>query len=226
MNSRDEARQRIRERRRVLGAGSAVGAFLAFGLGPIATAPSARADIDWLVDFVDASVVSGAAVGPAAADMDWTDGFNSFYGDVNAGLQDFITDPGNADLLNLINGFGLYEALFGRLLIGNGIDDFAGTNTSLFGWLPGIGDLGDGGFLFGDGGTGTDATYIDNLLTAAGAGGNAGLIGNGGIGGAGLDAGYYGGSTLVEASAGGAGGAGGWLLGDGGVGGVGGSGWS
>lgn len=66
--------------------------------------------------------------------------------------QDFIA--GNEQLLALINQ--PFVDLFGRDLIGNGVDGFTGSNDSLFGSTGWFGDLGDGGFLFGDGGAGTD----------------------------------------------------------------------
>ncbi|ORA77447.1 hypothetical protein BST29_23355, partial [Mycobacterium malmoense] len=67
-----------------------------------------------------------------------------------------------------------FVALFGRDVIGNGVNGFTGTNTSLIGQTGWFGNLGDGGFLFGDGGTGAAGTAAH---TAGFAGGSAGLIG-------------------------------------------------
>lgn len=54
-------------RRRAVGAGSAVGAFLAFGMTPLATAPPARADLfdfDWIGDLLGGmGDAAGAASG-------------------------------------------------------------------------------------------------------------------------------------------------------------------
>ncbi|HEU4361930.1 MAG TPA: cellulase family glycosylhydrolase, partial [Mycobacterium sp.] len=185
---------------------------LTFGLTPLA-ARSADADFDL-------SAVFDGLLNPVAA-VDAGD-----WGGLHSQLQDVITSPAIAPLLTLINQ--PFVTLFGRDLIGNGItvgdplgDGTAwdGVNDSLFGSSGVVGSLHDGGFLLGDGGTGTAAGLgSDGHLVAAGAGGNAGLIGDGGAGGAGLTAG------ISAASAGGAGGSGGWLFGDGGSGGAGGAG--
>lgn len=156
MSDRNNIRRKNNELRRTIGAGSTVAAFLAFGMSPLISAPVVRAD-DILIDLpdfstlsdvsglVDASFLSTDVPGSAAeSGFSWANVFDATYDNLHAGAQEFLVDPANAGLLELLNGFGLYEALFGRLLIGNGIDDFAGANTSLFGWLPGIGDLGDG----------------------------------------------------------------------------------
>lgn len=113
-----------------------------------------------------------------------------------------------------------FQALLGRPLIGdgaNGYTDALGNGTT--------GRA--GGFLWGNGGRGGDATRIGG---SGGTGGAGGMIGNGGMGGTGGPAGKIpievspGVFVLKDfrAGAGGTGGAGGWLLGNGGTGGTGG----
>src|SRR5258707_14352524 len=64
-----------RRRARVVGAGTAAGAFLAFGMTPLATAPSAHADDFGLGDLI-ANLVTGGT----------------------AGLPDSVVDPSAFDL--------------------------------------------------------------------------------------------------------------------------------
>lgn len=119
---------------------------------------------------------------------------NLVYGPIHTTGEAWIASPLGQTLDPVINA--PTTLLFGRGLIGNGA---AGTAAHPTG--------GDGGFLFGDGGTGYSPTAGN---VAGGNGGNAGWIGNGGAGGAGFGAG-----------AGGTGGVGGWLMGNGGLGGAG-----
>ncbi|MGB6146598.1 PGRS repeat-containing protein, partial [Mycolicibacter algericus] len=204
-----------RYRKRVAGATSSVGAFLAFGMAPLAAAPAAHADVDFLGDLLgdlvsswtvadpgdaaatwDLDALFGAAGPGSAADdpFSWTAIMDQwFYQPLHAGVQAWITSDFGEMVNNSING------MFGLYLIGNGVD---GTALN-----P---DGGDGGLLFGDGGAGwdSDAAGVDG-----GDGGDAlGILGNGGAGGdggAGAD--------------GGAGGAGSWWMGHGGAGGAGGA---
>ncbi|BBX23502.1 hypothetical protein MTER_29130 [Mycolicibacter terrae] len=119
-------------------------------------------------------------------------------------LHEWITSPFGELSTGLINA--PFVALFGRDLIGDGIDGFDGVNTSLFGQWGWFGDAGDGGFLFGNGGAG-----LAGVDGAGGVGGDAGFLGHGGAGGLG-----------AAGAAGGDGGAGGWFMGTGGTGGTGG----
>lgn len=73
-----KARQR---RTRAIGAGTAVGAFLAFGMTPLAPAPQAHADdFGWLLDLFEPSAVNPDAgldltfdAVPLSSDpLDWT----------------------------------------------------------------------------------------------------------------------------------------------------------
>ncbi|HEU4360041.1 MAG TPA: PecA family PE domain-processing aspartic protease [Mycobacterium sp.] len=222
---------------------------LAAGLIPLVCAPAANAEFG-LDDLLDPAAwfdpaaggeVSGVddllanlhgaaqSVAPAAA----SDGGgnaagaveNDIYLPLHNAIETWITDPANAQLLKTINQ--PWVTWFGRDLIGNGIDGFTGTNTSIFSIvgqvlaearpnLPRLGNLGDGGFLFGDGGTGPDGTadHPDGF-----AGGSAGWIGNAGAGGSGIDGGY--GGTGGNAGLIGNGGAGGGGS-DGAIGGLGG----
>ncbi|KZS67312.1 hypothetical protein A4G27_19775 [Mycobacterium kansasii] len=100
------------------------------------------------------------------------------------------------DVLGVINAPTNF--LFGRPLIGDGLDALPGSGQ------PG----GAGGILWGNGGTGGSGPVGQR----GGPGGSAGWIGNGGGGGTGG----------IGGGAGGAGGTGGWLLGNGGAGGTGG----
>ncbi|MGC2652191.1 MAG: hypothetical protein WA317_01015, partial [Mycobacterium sp.] len=113
-------------------------------------------------------------------------GLSDILSQVYASGEAFITNPADATLLQGINA--PFVDLFGRDLIGNGVDDFTGANTSLLGSTGEFGNLGDGGFLLGDGGTG--AGGVASLNAGAGfAGGDAGIFGNGGWGGGGVDGG-------------------------------------
>ncbi|HEX7322137.1 MAG TPA: hypothetical protein VF299_04260, partial [Mycobacterium sp.] len=198
---------------------------------PLASTPVAHAEPDlfgWVEDLLGGAAGAAAAL-PQAVPTDWGNSLvalevnvaewyhDDFYLPMHAAVENFINN--SEGLTTLINQ--PFVALFGRDLIGNGItagDTIAGTDTvwdgtngSLFGGSGWLGDLHDGGFLFGDGGAGADG--------AAGAmgeaGGSAGMFGNGGVGGVGAD-----GAT------GGHGGSGGWLFGDGGAGGTGGAGYA
>ncbi|MGB3475253.1 MAG: hypothetical protein WBA69_10765, partial [Mycobacterium sp.] len=149
---------------------------MAMGLSP-ASAPSARADFDDLIaPLLD--LFGGVGPGDSAAADPW--GWWAAALPESSPALDTSNDP----LLDWLNDASVN--LFGRVMIGDGVDFFTGTNDSLFGWLPGIGDLGDGGFLTGDGGIGAAGT-VDHL--AGYAGGMAGMWGNGGAGGEGYDGG-------------------------------------
>ncbi|MGB3894067.1 MAG: PGRS repeat-containing protein, partial [Mycolicibacter sinensis] len=192
-----------RYRKRVVGAASAVGAFLAFGMAPLAAAPTAHADVDFDLGDVfgdlfsswtstdlgdgatwDLGALFGAAdPGSAAGDpFSWTGIMDQwFYEPLHTMTQLWITSSFGQSIDGMINDWS------GMYLIGNGI---AGTEDS-----P---DGGDGGLWFGDGGAGWDSTEAG---VVGGNGGSAlGWLGNGGDGGAG-----------GAGAAGGDGGAGGWF---------------
>jgi len=128
------------------------------------------------------------------------------YSPLHDGLQQWIASPFGELSLSALNA--PFVTLFGRDLIGDGVDGFDGVNSSIFGQSGWFGDAGDGGFLFGNGGAG-----IAGVDGAGGIGGDAGFFGDGGAGGLG-----------GVGAAGGDGGAGGWFMGLGGVGGTGGDG--
>ncbi|MGB3475676.1 MAG: PGRS repeat-containing protein, partial [Mycobacterium sp.] len=168
-----EVQAGARRGNRAIGTGSAVAAFLAFGMAPLAGAPAAQADgFEDLFDFswltpadVTSDVDPGlAAFDPAAFDMitildQW------FYTPLHMGMTAWIDSDFGAMVNNAIN------EMSGQYLIGNGA---AGTELN-----P---DGGDGGLWFGDGGAGwsSDADGV-----AGGNGGDAlGWLGNGGDGGA------------------------------------------
>ncbi|WP_142400946.1 PE family protein, partial [Mycobacterium marinum] len=102
-------------------------------------------------DFVRALTAGGSAYGQAEALNMWP-------------LQEL-----EQQALGVVNAPSM--ALFGRPLIGNGVDGVAGTGQA----------GGAGGILWGNGGNGGSGAAGAN----GGAGGSAGLIGTGGVGGAG-----------------------------------------
>ncbi|HEU4360321.1 MAG TPA: PecA family PE domain-processing aspartic protease [Mycobacterium sp.] len=143
-------------------------------------------------------------------------------------------DTGDNPLFDLVNA--PFVLLFGRDLIGDGLSigaaipivggTWEGVNTSLLGGLlPFLGNLGDGGFLSGNGGDAAELSGTAGVYD----GGNAFLFGNGGDGSAGATGaqGTFADGGDGEGAAGGAGGNGGnagWLYGAGGSGGAGGDG--
>jgi hypothetical protein len=173
----------------------ALAAFFAAGFSPFATVPAAHADVeDSLGDlFLDnlSAVLAPADLGGAGASA-FTTGLNTVIEQLSGSLHDqieaAITDPVNAQLLDAINFPSV--ALFGRDLIGNGIevgdpipalgfldqssgplaDTFTGTNEGLL--TPelsalhiDVGNLHDGGFLLGDNASsaGSTSTPADTL---------------------------------------------------------------
>ncbi|WP_407688842.1 cellulase family glycosylhydrolase [Mycobacterium sp. HUMS_1102779] len=218
---------------RVAGAGAITSVLAVAAMTPGVGMPAARADVlDLIIDplvnavgtgvagaldagAVDAGVLT-ADLGVASADATAAGAqlnstlvavSNQLDVALNAAGQDYITGPVGQTVDPAVNGPTVF--LFGRDLIGNGVNGFSGPNDSVFGSSGQFGNLGDGGFLLGNGGAGAPGVAgVDHGIGAAG--GSAGLIGDGGLGGAGVDGG-----------AGGAGGAGGLLIGDGGPGGLG-----
>jgi endoglycosylceramidase len=201
-------------RLRVFGLGLTAGAFFAFGMAPLVTAPPANADeFDVIVDPIISALSgidptlgadlgalatsfdptfaadSAASAATAAATPDFSDLFNQFvYTPTHTALEDWITSNLGHQVDSFIN------SLAGSDVIGNGAP---GTEADPTG--------GAGGWLFGDGGAGWNST---DPGVAGGEGGAAGIIGNGGVGGEG-----------GAGADGGDGGAGGSFLGIGGDGG-------
>ena len=178
-------------RRRAIGTGTTLGAFIAFG---VIAMPTAHAD-----DFGLGDVISNLVVSAASADQAVTAGAETLSA---AGLfQQNIYDALHASVESWINSaFGehvdqLVNTASGQFLIGNGAD---GT--------PMAPDGGVGGLWLGDGGNGWDSSAAG---VGGGSGGDAvGFFGNGGDGG-----------TGGVGAAGGDGGDGGSLFGIGGNGG-------
>lgn len=220
--------------RRVAGLGTAVGAFLAFGVMPLAPAPVASAEgfeamfEQVLAPFMDTdtggldwdAVFSPAAWDAFAASANW-DGllagsaaasFNLdslLYPDVAALVQNWVYNP-------LYTGI---DWLVSNPLMAPVVDVYNQISGALgLGLMIGDGAAGTaehvaggaGGWLFGDGGAGWDNTEVGGT---GGTGGSAGFFGNGGAGGEG-----------GEGGSGGVGGVGGWYMGVGGAGGAGGDG--
>lgn len=206
---------------------TAAGAFVVTAMTPLAPAPTAHADIvdlliDSLADAADAGSsaavpFAGNASGdlatavPAVSGSALADVVNAVTQGLETISQAWITNPIGEAVDGLINApFG---ALFGRDLIGNGVEVNAESllNTSLLGKSGSFGNFTDGGFLIGNGGNG--AGGVSEFEGGVGyPGGSAGLFGDGGAGGMG-----------APGDAGGAGGNGGLLIGNGGAGGPGGA---
>ncbi|MCV7050796.1 hypothetical protein H7H82_09340 [Mycobacterium heidelbergense] len=110
-------------------------------------------------------------------------GFSNVYNMIYTAGQSWLVSPTGQQVDGILNAPFLY--LFGRDLIGNGVNGFTGPNTTLLGQTGLFGNLQNGGFLFGNGGTGAAGTATN---PAGLAGGAAGLFGNGGVGGAGFNA--------------------------------------
>ncbi|MGB3894374.1 MAG: PGRS repeat-containing protein, partial [Mycolicibacter sinensis] len=206
---------RARRRDRAVGAAASVGAFLAFGMAPLASAPAANADFDDLVaDLFDPSAwgnlsndfdslftgsdwdLSGSADASGAELAQMWDTY--FYMPLHDMMQDWINSDFGASVNGMINQlFAPFTEGFCGMIC-NGVD---GTEAD-----P---DGGNGGLWFGDGGDGWSST-VDEM--AGGNGGHAGGIGNGGDGGAGgfgADGGNggHGGEMWGNGGDGGAGGA-------------------
>ncbi|MGH3564020.1 MAG: PGRS repeat-containing protein, partial [Mycobacterium sp.] len=237
--NRQSCTSNARRRNRVAGAASAVGAFLTFGMSPLATAPPARADeLDWLIDLLDPSLAAGAVApttgldsstltgdlgSPALPDL----GTAAALPGAAAGDPNPIADPFQTDFwlpLHAASQDWIISPL-GETVDGV-VNSLFSPVTSILNTLPLLdfcglicnGDPGvsaadptgqDGGLLFGDGGAGWTSTETD---VTGGDGGNAGMWGNGGAGGAG-----------GLGAAGGNGGDSGVLFGNGGPGGDGGN---
>ena len=172
-----------------LGLGASAGAFFAFGMAPLMTAPPASADefdviLDPIINSLSAidptlgadlgalatsfdptfAADSATSAATAAATPDFSDLFNQYvYTPTHTALEDWI----NSNLGHQVDGF--INSVAGSDVIGNGAP---GTETD-----P---DGGAGGWLFGDGGHGWNS---DDPGVAGGEGGAAGIIGNGGEGG-------------------------------------------
>jgi endoglycosylceramidase len=165
-------------RRRAIGTGTSLGAFVAFGVIATASPATAYADDFGLGDLISDLAVSASAADPALASSAETlsaaELFQQFiYDPLHAGAESWINSPFGEQVDQFIN------TASGQFVIGNGAD---GTQLD-----P---DGGVGGLWFGDGGNGWDS---DEAGVAGGSGGDAvGLFGNGGdggVGGAGADGG-------------------------------------
>ncbi|ORA66886.1 hypothetical protein BST25_22980, partial [Mycobacterium heidelbergense] len=117
---------------------------------------------------LDAAVA--AANSPKAALNNLVYGaFSNVYTMVYTAGQTWIASPTGQQVDGVING--PFVALFGRDLIGNGVNGFTGANTSPIGGIGANGSLADGGFLFGNGGTGAAGTAAHHTGFAGGAAG-------------------------------------------------------
>jgi endoglycosylceramidase len=176
----------------VVGLGASAGAFFAFGMAPLITAPAANADefeviLDPIINSLSAidptlgadlgalatsfdpalaadSATSAASPGMDAAAPDFSELFNQYvYTPTHTALENWI----NSNAGQQVDGF--INSVAGSYVIGNGAP---GTEAD-----PGGGAA---GWLFGDGGEGWNS---DEPGVAGGEGGAAGIVGNGGEGG-------------------------------------------
>src|ERR1700758_3627695 len=92
--AKNERSGRAKARRRAIGLGSGAGAFLALGLGPLAGAPTAKADI--FDDILDMTV--GSAASAAVTSVNPTDFFDP--GVLSGLLGDLSTLGGWESLVN------------------------------------------------------------------------------------------------------------------------------
>jgi len=170
---------RTDRRRRVVGVGTTVAAFVAFGVTAMSTPPSARADDFGLGDLISDLVVSASsaelgtqgvdqALAATASSAETLSGEALFQQDIYEPLHTAVEDWINSSFGEQVDNF--INTASGQFLIGNGV---AGTQVDPSG--------GDGGSWFGDGGNGWDS---DEAGVAGGSGGDAaGFFGNGGDGG-------------------------------------------
>jgi endoglycosylceramidase len=161
------------KRRRMIGLGTGVGAFLSFGFAPLVSAPTAQADeldaaLDPIINAlssadptsgVDPSFVGEHATALAAAAT--PDLVSQFEQSVYLPLHTMIENWIHSDLGQQIDGF--LNQMVGSFMIGDGA---AGTAET-----P---DGGPGGWLFGDGGDGWTSTFAG---LGGGNGGSAGMFG-------------------------------------------------
>jgi endoglycosylceramidase len=155
-------------RHRVIGVSTSAGAFLAFGLAPLATAPPANADdldpiLDPILDSVSPAALLDASAVPATASPDFAELLDQFvYTPIHTAEQAWVTSPFGEQVDDFIN------TTFGQTIIGNGAPGTAAHP-----------DGAAGGLLFGDGGDGWDS----NVAGVAGGDGGVAFFGNGGNGG-------------------------------------------
>ncbi|MEB3032502.1 cellulase family glycosylhydrolase [[Mycobacterium] nativiensis] len=217
---------------RAIGLTTAAGAFLTFGMAPLATAPEAGADFGDAIDaaiapFLDATGSNldwDAVLTPTA----WDTFLAPAHWDTVLAELGALATPGAAVAAPVDPAIWLQQYFYTPIHTGiqGWIHSDLGQQVNNlinqpFLALTGRALIGDGidgtaenpngtdaGWLFGDGGAGWNNTEAGGI---GGAGGNAGMFGNGGAGGDGADGGLGGN--------GGDGGNGGWLIGVGGAGG-------
>ncbi|MBS9534046.1 hypothetical protein KIH27_10665, partial [Mycobacterium sp. M1] len=218
--NRQSADAKVRGARRVAGATTAVGAFLAFGLAPLTSAPAAHADgeFDWLTEMLEPATTSvstndlGEFSGPVVDSGGWLSPLSPLSpGDDLSGSAASTSDAGI--FAELLTSFytPMHDSIEAWIQSSTGQTVDAAINALVGSHMIGDGTAGTAadpnggaaGWLFGDGGAGYDG--------GGGDGGAAGFFGNGGDGGTGAAGGV-----------GGTGGAGGTFMGFGGDGGAGG----
>lgn len=154
-------RRGARTSRRLIGAVSSVGAFLALGMSPLAAAP-AQADFDWLDPFglFDAGVETGV---PGAADFSDIDWGGLFVGDSEAWtnfddivfqsiynpMQEMLGDDDFVAMLAPLND--MFATADSCGVICNGSDAYLNDDGDLVAAQ-------NGGAWFGDGGNGLDGS--------------------------------------------------------------------
>lgn len=222
---------RSRRRNRAVGTVASVGAFLTFGVMPLA--PAQADEFDWIADVFDMSAWIPADDGgasdavywlaPASWDLDGLLGSavstSDASDDFDNWVETWIYQPWHTMMQNVIQTdfWIVFRYLLnewfgnGQILIGNGADGHDGGTLEEAAGQP-------GGLWFGDGGDGgTSASGV-------GGAGGAAYFGNAGAGGEGVDGADGGpGGTVAyigmggdggDGGVGGTGGAGGWLYGN------------
>src|SRR6201996_4946222 len=132
-SARKNQSAKAKARRRALGLGSGAGAFLALGLGPLAGAPTAKADI--FDDILDMAV--GSAASSAITAVNPTDFLDP--GVLSGLLTDSTTPSGWATLLTDLSNPASYDALFsGQTGLASEAGSAAGTVDSSSAFLQGL----------------------------------------------------------------------------------------
>ncbi|MGH3563145.1 MAG: PGRS repeat-containing protein, partial [Mycobacterium sp.] len=225
---RNHRLRNAKARRRVIGLSTTAGAFLAFGMTPLAAAPAAHADDFGILDNIFDPILNSLSNIDPTLDTDLSAiGLGSFdpalAGDHAAAVASVVdpaanpaADPASsAQLFNVLiyQPIHTVDQIWITSFFGGAIDNFINKVSGEF--LIGNGapgteadpDGGAGGLWFGDGGAGWNSTV------ASAAGGNGGVAyfgtgGAGGMGGLGADGGAGGNTAFGIAGNGGTGGTG------------------
>src|SRR5690625_398450 len=176
MSSKNSAGTNKRRAARAVGASSAMGAFLAFGITPLTAAPARAEGFDDILEAIFGQ--ASTWFDPGAFESSVAD-FGALFGGDVAGSAEQMVDPlqGLDDFVaNAINTV-IYQPLhgLGESLINGGftIDGVFDNGADAYVSFDDDGDLiyhaaTSGGFLFGDGGSGSFVNADGDLLGADG----------------------------------------------------------